>query len=335
MRQLHLCGGRLNKMRLASQNRTRLSVIVFGRKAELSLLVLKAVAQRHDVVGIIESQFRGYTSPASWQRALNRVFAPQDIETFARKNNIPFFVMRPGETTELGEFIRKANPSAGVIAKMVQLLPMEIVSLFPLGILNIHPSLLPLYRGPIPVFWAIYNQETLSGLTIHLVDQGEDTGDILEQKELPIAFGESAEEFGRRYTKEAPAMVMKALDNLAAGRARPRSQRALPCPFRARFLKRGEDPIKWDEWPVERIYQALRAADSILDLLPARRFPLSLCDWRVSSFDRKPCAAPGKHISGGIWRCFIPLRDGRVFLEPRFSLWQLRCGLKEIVSRRS
>lgn len=307
-------------------------VLVFGRKAELSLAVLEAVARQHEVVGVIESQFRGYAPAKAWQRWLGRLFAGEDIETFARKLQIPFFVMRPGEVGELAAFIRQVKPAVGVIAKMVQLLPMEIVSLFPLGILNIHPSLLPLYRGPLPVFWTFFNQETVSGVTLHLIDKGEDTGDIIEQKELPLSFGESAEEFGRRYAREAPSMVLNALDALTAGTVRSRVQRSLPCPFRARFLKPGEDPVRWDEWSVERIYQVLRGADSIVDLLPARPFPLNFFEWRVGSFDRKPCALPGKRIVHGFGRCHIPLRDGRIFLRPRFSLWQLRCGLKALIS---
>jgi len=308
--------------------------VIFGRQAELSLTVLKAVAERYPVVGVIESQFRGYRAPQAWQRWLSRPSPAQDIERFAREHAIPFFVMVPERLDALAAFIRRVQPAVGVIAKMVQLLPMEIVSLFPLGIINVHPSLLPRYRGPIPVFWTLYHQETVSGLTIHLVDKGADTGDILKQKELPLSFGEGAEEFNRRYTAEAPALVLEALEDLAGGTAVPRSQRMLPCPFRARFLKPNEDPIDWSEWSVERIYQVLRGADSILDLLPQRPFPLSLCEWRVVGFDRRPSSFPGRKIVIGFSGCYIPRRDGRIFLKPRFSLWQFRCGLKDFVSRR-
>jgi methionyl-tRNA formyltransferase len=84
-------------------------------------------------------------------------------------------------TPEVHSFIKTAEPDLVWITDFRYLIPPEMIALAPLGAVNLHPSLLPRYRGRASINWAIINGERRLGLTAHFVDEGMDTGDIIEQ----------------------------------------------------------------------------------------------------------------------------------------------------------
>jgi methionyl-tRNA formyltransferase len=86
-----------------------------------------------------------------------------------------------GKNRALEHFISSAKPDLLWVTDYRYLLPASLLSAVPLGVVNLHPSLLPKYRGRAPINWAILNGETTLGLTAHFVDEGMDTGDIIEQ----------------------------------------------------------------------------------------------------------------------------------------------------------
>ena len=86
-----------------------------------------------------------------------------------------------GKDPHIQKFISAAKPDLLWIADFRYLIPPGIVALAPLGAVNLHPSLLPAYRGRASINWAILKGETKLGLTGHFVDEGVDTGDIIEQ----------------------------------------------------------------------------------------------------------------------------------------------------------
>jgi methionyl-tRNA formyltransferase len=102
------------------------------------------------------------------------------VAEFARSQQIPT-IRRKGRDPEVIEFVRHACPDLVWITDYRYLLPRSVLSLAPLGVVNLHPSLLPKYRGRAPLNWAILHGERELGLTAHFVDEGMDTGDIIEQ----------------------------------------------------------------------------------------------------------------------------------------------------------
>ncbi|MGI6455390.1 MAG: formyltransferase family protein [bacterium] len=81
----------------------------------------------------------------------------------------------------LERWVREKNPDFICVKSMSQLLKENIFSIPKYGTINLHPSILPNYRGPNPLFWTMFNQECESGMTVHYINKGEDTGDILRQ----------------------------------------------------------------------------------------------------------------------------------------------------------
>jgi methionyl-tRNA formyltransferase len=103
-------------------------------------------------------------------------------------------VIWEGKVVQLEKFYSNFESAThGVSALFGHVLPEELISKFTGGILNLHPSLLPVGRGANPITWSIVNQQA-QGVTLHLIDQNLDTGDIIFQKELSTNIGMSAGE---------------------------------------------------------------------------------------------------------------------------------------------
>ena len=106
----------------------------------------------------------------------------------------------PSESADRRSFSRLAawrGRTCMVVVGYGQIIPQSIIDLPRHGIVNVHASLLPKYRGAAPIQWAIANGETVTGVTTMLIDAGLDTGDMLLKAETPIGPEETAVELGR------------------------------------------------------------------------------------------------------------------------------------------
>src|SRR5262245_52152239 len=143
-----------------------LRVVFLGMNSLFTLVPLRAVERRCRLVGIVEA-------------------APTDapvshLEHFARRRRLPHFTLKRGGPRAT-EFLHALHPDIMCVASFSQLLRPEEFQIPPLGTINLHPSALPKYRGPNPYFWQHHEMDLDGAVTIHLVDEGIDTGDILLQ----------------------------------------------------------------------------------------------------------------------------------------------------------
>ena len=97
---------------------------------------------------------------------------------------------------EVVEQLKQMKPDAMVVVGYGQIIPQAIIDIPPRGIINVHASLLPKYRGAAPIQWAIANGETRTGVTTMRIDAGLDTGDMLLKWETEIGPEEDALELG-------------------------------------------------------------------------------------------------------------------------------------------
>jgi methionyl-tRNA formyltransferase len=121
--------------------------------------------------------------------------------------------------------------------------------------LNVHAGKLPAYRGRNIINWAIINGETEIGVTVHLVDHGIDTGDILLQRLLPIAWTDTYGDVLDRVVREIPALVVESLELIGSGQAQPRPQGQGGTYFGGR-----RDGDEWLDWsrPSADVYNMIR-----------------------------------------------------------------------------
>ena len=115
-------------------------------------------------------------------------------------------------------------PDAIIVVGYGRIIPQWMIEFPPLGNLNLHASLLPRYRGAAPIQWAIAGGESVSGVTTMRIDAGLDTGDILLQKEIPIAPQDTAVTLAPRMAAIGADLMVETLRGLQAGTVRPRPQ---------------------------------------------------------------------------------------------------------------
>src|SRR5208337_3342619 len=113
---------------------------------------------------------------------------------------------------------------AMVVVGYGQIIPQSIIDMAPLGIINVHGSLLPKYRGAGPIQWAILNGETHTGVTTMRIDAGLDTGDMLLKAAIDIGADETAVELGQRLAIIGAGLLVETLAGLEQGRIVPEKQ---------------------------------------------------------------------------------------------------------------
>ncbi len=115
-------------------------------------------------------------------------------------------------------------PDAIIVVGYGRIIPQWMIDLPPLGNLNLHASLLPRYRGAAPIQWAIARGESVTGVTTMRIDAGLDTGDILLQKEIPIAPQDTAVTLAPRMAAIGADLMVETLRGLQAGTIHPHPQ---------------------------------------------------------------------------------------------------------------
>jgi len=116
------------------------------------------------------------------------------------------------------------GPDAIIVVGYGRIIPQWMIDLPRLGNLNLHASLLPKYRGAAPIQWAIANGESVTGVTTMRIDAGLDTGDILMQREIPIAPEDTAETLGLKLASIGADLMVETLRGLENGQVRPAPQ---------------------------------------------------------------------------------------------------------------
>lgn len=107
--------------------------------------------------------------------------------------------------------VEETKPSLIICTYFDQIIRKRLLEIPLFGVINVHPSLLPSYRGVKPVFWVLKNSEPKTGITIHMMDEGIDTGDILVQKEIEISMNDSFHSLMKRLSLEGSVLLEQAL----------------------------------------------------------------------------------------------------------------------------
>ncbi len=149
------------------------------------------------------------------------------------------------------------NPDAIIVVGYGRIIPQWMIDLPRFGNLNLHASLLPKYRGAAPIQWAIANGEKVTGVTTMRIDAGLDTGDILLQREIPIAPDDTAETLGPKLATIGADLMLETLRGLGLGTLRPTPQDSSRATI-APIIQKEDGRIDFSRNAI-RIYDRLRA----------------------------------------------------------------------------
>jgi methionyl-tRNA formyltransferase len=175
----------------------------------------------------------------------------------AEQAAVPVLQPERMRATEVRAFLEHLAPDVVAVVAFGRLIPAELLSLPPLGWINLHASLLPRYRGAAPIQWAIAEGETVTGVTTMQMDAGLDTGPILLQRSVEIGPEETAPELAARLAQLGGDLLLETLRGLRNGALQPHpqdeSQATLAPP-----LRREDGQIDWN-WPARKIFNRMRA----------------------------------------------------------------------------
>lgn len=178
------------------------------------------------------------------------------IIDFCKKNKLPFFTKNPrgGAATD---FIKSIDCDILLSVNYLYIVEKDLLQLPKQYAINLHGSLLPKYRGRTPHVWAIINGETEAGVTAHLMTEGVDEGDILEQRIVSISEDDTGADVLSKYQEIYPKLVESILQKAKTSELNPISQNESQATY---FGKRtpADGRINWD-WNKERIRNWIRA----------------------------------------------------------------------------
>lgn len=211
----------------------------------------RLIDERHDIAAVYSQPDR----PSGRGRKL----VPTPTKRYAEERG--FEVRQPKSLRSKTECEALASlcPEVVVVAAYGLILPPDALEIPPLGCLNIHPSLLPRYRGPSPVVTAILNDDAETGVTIMKLDEGMDSGPILVQERVSIDQKETTPELTRRLFNLGADILVDTLPRWSSGEVQTSPQDESRATFTT-HVKKEDGEIDWTD-DAERIVRMVRAHD--------------------------------------------------------------------------
>lgn len=183
------------------------------------------------------------------------------VSAIARQHGIPVHEISStnpgGSPVPYGGWVKDARPDLILSTSFRALIPSSILEIPARGSLNLHPSLLPRYRGRCPVNWVLVNGEEETGMTLHYMVKAPDAGDIVGQERLPIGPDETAPELQGRMEDAAEEILRQYIPQIRAGTAPRIPQDPAANSY---FGRRGPEDGRFEwTWPARRIHNLVRA----------------------------------------------------------------------------
>ena len=209
----------------------------------------------HEIIGTV-------TNPDKPKgRGMKLIFSP--VKEFALEKNIPIY--QPLKIRNNLEFIDEINslkPDVICVVAYGKILPKEILDIPKIGCINVHGSLLPKYRGPAPIQWAVLNGDKTTGITTMYMDEGMDTGDMILKREVEIGEEETTGELWDRLSKIGAELLVETLKQVEEGIA-PRIKQEGNITI-APMLEKEMAKIDWENKTAQDIKNLVRGLNPIM-----------------------------------------------------------------------
>lgn len=204
---------------------------------------------------------------------------------YLKKHNIPYISSDLKDSLVISK-IQDLKPDIGVLASFGAFIPQEVIDLFPLGILNIHPSLLPKLKGPSPIQYTILSGNTTAGITVIKLDDQIDHGPIAIQKEVHLNGSETLESLTELMFYEGAALIKELVQKMENGQKIEYKVQRHENESWSKKIEKDDgkielsQPPKLDElertirafypWPGVYLTASLSGKEKIIKLLPQR-----------------------------------------------------------------
>lgn len=223
--------------------------IVFMGSGSFAVPIVRAIRN------VPEDQLVAVVTQPDRPRGRGQALASSPVKDAMRPTGIP--ILTPEKVGDVELDLRNLRPDLIVVTDYGQYIPSNILAIPPRHSINVHPSLLPKYRGAAPIPWAIANGDTMTGVTIQYVTKKMDAGDILLQQEFEIDPDETSVALEKRLAEAGAALLLRALDHIRTGHIHATPQDDARA-TQARKLAKADGKIDWN-LPAESIRNRIRA----------------------------------------------------------------------------
>src|SRR5262245_62073148 len=212
-------------------------VIVFFGTPQFAVPTLEAlIDSRHRVALVVTQPDR--------RRGRGQKVTDAPVKAAALTRDIPVYQPDRLRDPAVADLLRQHDPDVGVVAAYGKLIPADLLQLPRRGMLNVHASLLPKYRGAAPIHRAIINGEQETGVTIMQMVEALDAGDMLAKATSPVGPDDTSDEVERALAQSGARLLLDTLDRLEAGAVQPEPQDESASSYASRLTKE-EGVIDW------------------------------------------------------------------------------------------
>ena len=223
--------------------------IVFFGTDEFSAISLRELISKGFTIAAV------VTKPDS-RKGRGRKLETSPIKKIAETHNIP--IWQPLRMDAIAEHVKKLDDPIGVLVSYGKIIPASIISLFNPGIINLHPSLLPRYRGPSPVESAILHGDTETGVTIMQLTPAMDAGPIYSQVVVPLLDIETAPELETQLGELGAQELSVVLPKIISGVLQPTEQDSSVATY-CQLLTKEDGVLKSEKLTADQAERQVRA----------------------------------------------------------------------------
>lgn len=223
-------------------------IIFFGTEDFSAVSLQKLIDEGFEIAGIV-------TKPDSRKGRGQKLQTPK-VKQIGEKFNIP--VLQPQKISEITDFVKKFEKPAGVLVSFGRIIPQEIIDLFTPAIVNVHPSLLPKYRGSSPIESAILNGDEKTGVSLMKLSKEMDAGDVYSQEEIELSKTETASDLYKTCGEIGAEMLVRDLPKIISGEIKGQKQDDSQAEY-CQLLKKSDALLSQNEQTAEQAEQQIRA----------------------------------------------------------------------------
>lgn len=266
-----------------------IKVVYFGTE-DISVPTLQALisSDKYEVIAVV-------TKPDSARGRGHKIDSPA-VAKLARQHDI--LCLQPTKLSDVEMKLKSLHPDVGALVSYGKIIPQKIIDVFPHGIVNFHPSMLPVYRGPSPIETAIIHGDSFTGLTLMALSKDMDAGDIYYQEKVNIDPDDTADDLYARFGQRGAELMSDKLDQIVNGQLKGLPQdddMAIYC----YMITKEDGKLDPDVMTARDCYNRLRA----LSKWPKCRIMLHGHEVILTK------AKPLDNFQGDEWPDIIPCRD--------------------------
>ena len=214
-----------------------ITTIFFGSEENSIIILKKLVSLPYlRIVAVV-------TQPPR-PKGRKRILTPTSVTQFAQELHLTILTPQKLDQKTINYFNKGKKPKLGVLAAYGKIIPQKIIDIFPWGIINIHPSLLPQFRGPTPIEAALLSGQKETGVSIFLIDFQVDHGPLLTQTKEKIRLHDNQESLSKRLFKIGAETLADTLPQYLSKQITPAPQNHRKATF-TKLLNRDDGYIKY------------------------------------------------------------------------------------------